>query len=104
MQMSHRIRAAREALNAAQADLARQIPVSQTCWSNWEAGRTTPRDGNLKALAKVLNVSVDHLRGEEPVRSDPETTSGILEDAKLRLAKLLQVDPRKIALNLTIAT
>lgn len=74
--------------------------------SRWEAGRTTPRDGNLQALAKVLHVSVPYLTGEEPIGRNPDTqtTVGILEEAKLRLAELLRVDPRKIVLNLTITS
>ena len=42
--------------------VADAVGVTNACISNWEMGKSTPRDQNLTAVCKTLKVSVRHAR------------------------------------------
>ncbi len=48
-----------------QADLAKQLKVSQQTIAKWESGKTEPTLANLRDLALCLSTSVDELLGED---------------------------------------
>ena len=64
--------------------------------SHWESGRTEPTPDRLLALSRLLDVSVDDLRGSAVGRSPPPRQrddnaeiDAILADAERRIARLL---------------
>lgn len=52
--------------------------VSRQSVSEWENGRSEPKLENIKALAKLLDVSFDALLDEELDLNDPETLSKVI--------------------------
>jgi transcriptional regulator with XRE-family HTH domain len=55
------------------ADLAERVGVSRPAVAQWESGRTSPSESNIRALARVFGVSVaDFYRG--PLK--PERVAG----------------------------
>lgn len=52
--------------------------VSRQSVSDWENGRTEPKLENIKALAKLLDVSFDALLDDELDLNDPETLSKVI--------------------------
>ena len=51
--------------NVGQVELANEIKVSKGIISLWENGLREPKLGNLVALAKYFQVSIDYLAGLE---------------------------------------
>lgn len=51
----------RDKAGISQMALAHQLGVSRQAVTRWESGDTTPSMDNLKALAKIYNVSLDWL-------------------------------------------
>ena len=51
--------------NIGQVELANEIKVSKGIISLWENGLREPKLGNLVALAKYFQVSIDYLAGLE---------------------------------------
>lgn len=70
-----RVKIARESFSAflTQADLARELGVSQPVVSNWERGRNGPSSSMAKRIVQLLNIK-DHwlATGEGPMRDEPE--------------------------------
>ena len=62
--MGNRIREARKNAKLTQAELAKQIGVTQGAVTQWEIGRSAPKLQTMLALARALNVSVDYLIGD----------------------------------------
>ena len=72
MTLGEKIREARRKCGLSQEQLAEKMSVSRSAVAKWETDKGLPDVGNLKILARLLNVSVDHLldetqTGEEPV-------------------------------------
>ena len=72
MKLGEKIREARRKCGFSQEQLAEKMSVSRSAIAKWETDKGLPDVGNLKLLARLLNVSVDHLldeseTGEEPV-------------------------------------
>ncbi|MBD5086302.1 MAG: helix-turn-helix transcriptional regulator [Clostridiales bacterium] len=44
-----------------QKDVANQLGVVESCYANWEQGRTEPNIDMLRKLSKIFNVSIDEL-------------------------------------------
>ena len=44
-----------------QKQVAAQLHVIESCYANWEQGRTEPNIGMLRKLGAILNVSIDEL-------------------------------------------
>ena len=51
----------RELRNISQADLARQLTLSQQAIAKWETGEASPRADKLLKLAEILGCTVDEL-------------------------------------------
>ena len=53
----------RNEINLSQAQLAKELDVSQRCISSWETGFRQPDLKTLEKIAKYFNVSADYLLG-----------------------------------------
>ena len=65
MTLGEKIREARRKCGLSQEQLAEKMSVSRSAIAKWETDKGLPDVGNLKILARLLNVSVDHLLDEE---------------------------------------
>jgi len=65
MLMGEKIREARRKCGFSQEQLAEKMSVSRSAVAKWETDKGLPDVGNLKMLARLLKVSVDHLLDEE---------------------------------------
>jgi len=61
MQIGERILSLRKEYNISQEELGFKINVSRQTISKWENNESSPDLNNLKALAKLFNVSTDYL-------------------------------------------
>lgn len=64
MTLGQKIRQARDSCGLSQQQLADKLAVSRSAVAKWETDKGLPDVGNLKILARLLNVSVDHLLDE----------------------------------------
>ena len=66
MEFHEKLQALRKEKGLTQEELAEQLYVSRTAVSNWESGRGFPKIDSLKAVSRLLSVSLDTLlSGEE---------------------------------------
>ena len=79
MTLGEKIRAARRKSGLSQEQLAEKMSVSRSAIAKWETDKGLPDVGNLKVLARLLNVSVDHLLDE----AEATEKSGIREPYNL---------------------
>ena len=61
MKLGEKIKEARKQCGLSQEQLAEKMTVSRSAVAKWEANNGLPDVENLKALAQLLNVSVDYL-------------------------------------------
>ena len=61
MTLGEKIKEARKGCGLSQEQLAEKMAVSRSAVAKWEANNGLPDVDNLKALAQLLNVSVDYL-------------------------------------------
>lgn len=71
MTLGEKIRAARRKCGLSQEQLAEKMSVSRSAVAKWETDKGLPDVGNLKVLARLLNVSVDHLLDETEAADEP---------------------------------
>lgn len=64
MTLGDKIRQARKNCGLSQEQLADRLAVSRSAVAKWETDKGLPDVGNLKLLARLLGVSVDHLLDE----------------------------------------
>lgn len=64
MTLGEKIREARRKCGFSQEQLAEKMSVSRSAVAKWETDKGLPDVGNLKTLARLLRVSVDHLLDE----------------------------------------
>jgi transcriptional regulator with XRE-family HTH domain len=64
MTVGEKIKEARRQCGLSQQQLAEKMLVSRSAVAKWEAGNGLPDVDNVKALAQLLNVSIDYLLGE----------------------------------------
>lgn len=64
MTLGEKIREARKKQGLSQEQLADKLSVSRSAVAKWETDKGLPDVGNLKFLARLLNVSVDYLLDE----------------------------------------
>ena len=55
------LKEARKQAGLTQKTVAEQLAVVESCYANWEQGRTQPDIASLRKLSKILNVSIDEL-------------------------------------------
>ena len=51
----------RKLCNLTQKEVANILSVVESCYANWEQGRTEPNIDMLRRLAIIFNVSIDDL-------------------------------------------
>lgn len=80
-------------------ELADRVGVSRpTIWS-WEAGRSVPRNGRLKALTNTLNVLEDELiliLGNSQEQRGEESLGKLVASSRQRIAELAGTTPDKV--------
>lgn len=89
MTLGEKIKEARKRCELSQEQLAEKMAVSRSAVAKWEAGNGLPDVDNLKALARLLNVSVDELLDDgegldEPVLREPYELSDYGKGIKKR--------------------
>lgn len=52
---------ARKLSNFTQKQVAERLGVVESCYANWEQGRTEPNIDMLRKLGEIFNVSIDEL-------------------------------------------
>ena len=71
MTLGGKIKEARRKCGLSQEQLAEKMAVSRSAIAKWETDKGLPDVGNLKILARLLNVSVDHLLDETETAEGP---------------------------------
>ena len=87
MTLGEKIKEARKQCGLSQEQLAEKMAVSRSAVAKWEANNGLPDVDNLKALAQLLNVSVDYLLDDgevidEVVIREPYNLSDYGKDIK----------------------
>ena len=59
--MYFRLQNIRENNELTQKQIAQQLGVVESCYANWEQGRTEPNVEMLRKLGTIFNVSLDEL-------------------------------------------
>ena len=55
------LKRARRGLGLTQKQIAEKLGVVESCYANWEQGRTEPNLCMLRERGKILDISVDEL-------------------------------------------
>ncbi len=55
------LKEARKFCNFTQSEVAKQLNVVDSCYANWEQGRTEPNIEMLRKLSKIFNITIDEL-------------------------------------------
>ena len=60
---------ARKDSGLTQKEVALKLGVVESCYANWEQGRTEPNIGALRRLSVILDISIDELinYGSDPI-------------------------------------
>ena len=82
MTLGEKIKEARKQCGLSQEQLAEKMAVSRSAVATWEANNGLPDVDNLKALAQLLNVSVDYLLDDGEV----------IDEDIMRVAKVCGID------------
>lgn len=60
-QFCNNLKENRKACGLTQKQVAGKLNVVESCYANWEQGRTEPDIGTLRKLGKIFNVSIEDL-------------------------------------------
>jgi len=60
-QFCQNLREARKQSNLTQKEVASLLNVVESCYANWEQGRTEPNIEMLRNLCKIFKVTIDEL-------------------------------------------
>lgn len=92
MTFGEKLKNARKEAGLSQEQLAEKLSVSRSAVAKWEAGNGMPDVDNLKAMASLLNTSIDYLLDEdekitfnetrEPIELDSFEKTGKCRDKK----------------------
>lgn len=97
--INDRIRVARERKGLNQSELAMALAVTPQTVQQWEAGKTSPRNKKIDALAKILDVTSDWLlTGREVLQPSNDEELSRQERMMLELFRDLTDDQRSEAL------
>ena len=55
------LKSVRKDLSLTQKQIATKLNVVESCYANWEQGRTEPNITMLRKLSQILNISIDEL-------------------------------------------
>lgn len=99
-----RVYEAREALGLSQAEVAARLSINQASYGAWERDPVALRPDRVGQLAKILNVSIEHLYGVAPpkARGGPagkarRVFEAVSELPRTRQQKILEVVEALIA-------
>lgn len=59
------LKEARKNSGYTQKEVANKLDVVESCYANWEQGRTEPNIDMLRKLGKIFNISIDDLINED---------------------------------------
>ncbi|MGO5139777.1 helix-turn-helix domain-containing protein [Streptococcus alactolyticus] len=65
MEFTERLKQYRESTQLTQRQVAEKLGISQQAYGDWERGVKMPTHENSKKLAKLFNITLDTLMGEE---------------------------------------
>ena len=51
----------RTSKNKTQKEIAEQLGVVESCYANWEQGRTEPDISRIRQLCEILDITPNHL-------------------------------------------
>lgn len=91
MSIGRKIRAYRKKLGLSQGDLAKHLGVTQRCIAAYECGERRPKYEKLAAMAKLFDVSVDHLLEIDNSNSFQKIDGGI-PDLQLIIEGLEEIE------------
>ena len=77
MTFGKKLKEARKEAGLSQEQFAEKLSVSRSAVAKWEAGGGMPDINNLKAMAQLLDVSIDYLLDEDEKLSFNETKEAI---------------------------
>ena len=77
MTFGEKLKEARKNAALSQEQLAEKLSVSRSAIAKWETDKGLPDVNNLKAMAKLLNVSMDYLLDDEEKINFDETKETI---------------------------
>ena len=63
-QFCKNLKNARLGCGLTQKQVAQQLGVVESCYANWEQGRTEPNLEMLRQLGRILQISLDELIGD----------------------------------------
>ncbi len=55
------LKEARKSCGLTQREVAFSLNVVESCYANWEQGRTEPNIDSLRKLCKILKINIDEL-------------------------------------------
>jgi transcriptional regulator with XRE-family HTH domain len=61
IQFCNNLKRTRHECNFTQKEIAQKLGVVDSCYANWEQGRTEPNIDMLRKLSNILEVSLDEL-------------------------------------------
>ncbi len=77
MTFGEKLKEARKEAGLSQEQFAQKLSVSRSAVAKWESDKGMPDINNLKAIAQLLNISVDYLLDEDEKLSFNETKEAI---------------------------
>lgn len=67
------LKAALDRSGMSQSELARRLGVTRSTVSNWISGKRTPQLGHLQEAARILNMTITEILGEEILFAETKT-------------------------------
>ena len=64
MKLNEKIKEYRKIFNLSQEQFAEKLSVSRQVITKWENDEGLPEIGNLKAISKIMGISIDYLLDE----------------------------------------
>lgn len=61
MKFCHNLKEIRRNSSLTQKEVADKLNVVESCYANWEQGRTEPNIDMLRKLSKIFEVSIDDI-------------------------------------------
>lgn len=78
MSLAEKLKTARKNASLSQEQLAEHLCVSRAAVAKWESGKGLPDIENLKAISKLLDVSIDYLV-DDGIEWDPRVTKETID-------------------------
>ena len=89
--MSERIKKIRKQKGLSQTELGERIGVSQQVITNYERGIREPSIEMLLKISGALNISIENLIGEKPIKPNDETSRALQK----RFEQIKKLPPEK---------